>query len=702
MNARSFLRTVFAGVEDGYAVGFDLHGSRTAYGVPVTDTDELARWVVVADALYSVGVYSAPPVDGSRGVVDDVRAITMLWADVDTDAGSHSRAAPPHGHALAVLQGLEIPPSLIVDSGGGLHAYWMLREPWELYDTREREDAREVVRTLQRAVSIKMGWAIDDLSDLARVFRVPGTVSRKYDPPRPVRVVGGTKARHEARDLQQWAEETVSSGVMPEPAVSANEAPKGRHDAIRAVICACLERGESLEYTVAEVLRFDSEHHAVPCFSDPKSSAYKTPDPQTNALAFVTSIAVSVARKGTGDRFRIAQLGSDDDADPISSPIPSPVPSADSAAESAEPQASAFHRWDVRTAYQGDAPERLWLVDRVFPYGVPCMLAAMGDAGKSMLLLDLALKVAGVTGDAPAVWAGGEVQARGGVAFITSEDDAAEVHRRLEGLDPQRRRYSMPHLCSVVPLPSAGGPMPIAVKGVRGPEPSPKWKALMRHLARIPDLRLVILDPLSSFAHVDVNADPVAGAFFCGLLAEACAELQASVIVAHHMRKTATPIDSPEAARDAIRGTSALVDGVRAAYALWQSGDQKGVQGSRFAGAAVKTNGPASRYVRTYVRDKVTGILVDRSDEVEIAKADDRDRDEDAVFELVAHHANEGRPLSRTGPSGVYKHRDEHDRLAMRSRVEIDRIVERMVASGRLVTGDGKSFDRGTLRPAQQ
>ena len=700
MNARSFLRTVFAGVEEGYAVGFDLHGSRTAYGVPVTDTDELARWVVATDALYSVGVYAAPPVNGSRGTVDDVRAITMLWADVDTDAGSHSRVAPPHAHALAVLQGLEIPPSLIVDSGGGLHAYWMLREPWELFDARERTDARAVVEILQRAVSVRLGWVVDNTADLSRILRVPGTVSRKYDPPRQVCVVGGTKARHEARDLQQWAEETLAGGVVPE-AVRDESPTRGRNDTLKGIVAACLDRGESLEYTVAEVLRQDATH-VPPLFSDPTEAAHKTPDPQTNALAFVTSIAVSVARKGTGDRFRIAQLGGDDDADPISSPIPSPLPTTDGAAEPAEPQASAFHRWDVRTAYQGDAPERLWLVDRVFPYGVPCMLAAMGDAGKSMLLLDLALKVAGVTGDAPAVWAGGEVQARGGVAFITSEDDAAEVHRRLEGLDPQRRRYSMPHLCSVVPLPSAGGPMPIAVKGVRGPEPSPKWKALMRHLARIPDLRLVILDPLSSFAHVDVNADPVAGAFFCGLLAEACAKLRASVIVAHHMRKTATPIDSPEAARDAIRGTSALVDGVRAAYALWQSGDQKGVQGSRFSGAAVKTNGPASRYVRTYVRDKATGILVDRSDEVEIAKADDRDRDEDAVFELVAHHANEGRPLSRTGPSGVYKHRDEHDRLAMRSRVEIDRIVERMVASGRLVTGDGKSFDRGTLRPAQQ
>lgn len=686
MNAASFLRTVFAGVETGFVVGFDLHGARSTYAVEPDQTDELARWLVATGGLYSVGVHATEPEGGSRGVEDDVCAITMLWCDVDTDAGDHKANLRPPSHAavLATLQGLDVPPSLIVDSGGGLHAYWMLREPWELYDARERADAKAVVEQVQRAVAVSIGSPVDNTSDLARILRVPGTLSRKYDPPRMVRAVGGSRRRYEARDVAQWAEDTLRTGVVPEREDDAPVVAKGRHDAIRAVICACLERGESLEYTVAEVLRFDQENHAIPCFTDPKSSAYKSPDPQVNALAFVTSIAVSVARKGTGDRLRVGAV--EDAAD--DSPLP------------AEPEAvSAFHRWDVRTAYQGDAPERRWLVERVFPAGMPAMLAAMGDAGKSMLLLDLALKVAGF-GDAP-TWGGGTVCTRGGVAFVTAEDDAAEVHRRLEGLDPKRHRYQLPHMCSVVPLPSAGGPMPIAVKGARGPEASPKWRRLIKHLARIPDLRLVVLDPLSSFAHVDVNADPVAGAFFCGLLAEACADLGAAVIVAHHMRKTATPIDSPEAARDAIRGTSALVDGVRTAYALWQAGDQKGTPGSRFNGAAVKTNGPASRYVRTYVRDKSTGILVDCSDEVEASKAEARSLDEDAVVEIVRHYYGEGRPLTRTGTRGVYQCRQESERLVRKSRNEVDALLERVIRDGYVLVGDGKSADRGALIPAQ-
>ena len=686
MTPLSFLRTVFAGVEEGYAVAFNLHGSRASRSVPVDDLEPLAHWIEGTHALYSVGVYGKALEPGrGRGTADDVCAITMLWCDVDTDAGSHSKPAPPHAHALATLQALEVPPSLIVDSGGGLHAYWMLREPWTLLDARERIDAREAVRTLQRAVSTAMGWALDDTSDLARILRVPGTVSHKYSPPREVRAIGGTKRRHEVADLVAWAEGVCTAGEAPTPVAKA-DGPVGRHDAIRAVICACIERGESIEYTVGEVLRYDQEHHAVPCFTDPQSSAYKSPDPMVNALAFVSSVSLSVARKGTGDRLRVGAPA------PVDA-LPDPTPDAPKAP-------SAFHRWDVRTAFAGDAPAMQWLVERVYPYGVPCMLAAMGDAGKSMMLLDLALKVAGVTGDEPCQWAGGTVIARGGVAFVTSEDDAGEVHRRIEAIDPDRRRLAMPHLCAVVPLPSSGGPLPLVVKGVKGPELSPRFASLVDHLGRIPDLRLVVFDPLSSFAHIDVNSDPVAGSYLTTMLAELAAKLKATVIVAHHMRKTPTPIESPEGARDAIRGTTALVDGLRSVYALWAAADQKGVPGSRFCGAVVKANGPTSRYVRAYERDKRSGLLVDRTDEDAAAKADARDRADEAIVALVAAFAREGRPLANTGARSVYAVRGEAPELSGMPRTKLEHAVDRLVREGFIRRGDGANGDRGCLYPA--
>ena len=78
--------------------------------------------------------------------------------------------------------------------------------------------------------------------------------------------------------------------------------------------------------------------------------------------------------------------------------------------------------------------------------------------------------------------------------------------------------------------------------------------------------------PLASFVHADVNAVPAAGAALTGLLSQIGSETGASVMMCHHMTKGKDDavISPPEQARNLIRGTSALVDGVRCSFSLWQ------------------------------------------------------------------------------------------------------------------------------------
>ncbi len=72
-------------------------------------------------------------------------------------------------------------PSFIVQSGGGLHVYWLLREPLDL--TTEADAARAVLRRLA-------GYLGGDLqaAEPARILRVPGTLNHKYQPARRVTV----------------------------------------------------------------------------------------------------------------------------------------------------------------------------------------------------------------------------------------------------------------------------------------------------------------------------------------------------------------------------------------------------------------------------------------------------------------------------------------------------------------------------------
>lgn len=326
------------------------------------------------------------------------------------------------------------------------------------------------------------------------------------------------------------------------------------------------------------------------------------------------------------------------------------------------------------TRYSGEAPEQRFLVEGSFPMGVVSILAAMGDTGKGMLSLDLALSVATeepskVSVNPGPVAFGGPVREFGTAVIFTAEDDQGEVHRRLQRLDPKEVRLKSPERLIVVPLPNAGGPIPLVVNGKDGPEVTPQFKKLREQILGLRDLKLVVFDPLASFIHADVTSDPAAGSFATGLLASLATETGAAVIVAHHMRKPQgnRPITSVEQARDAVRGTSAIVDGVRMVYALWPAAedhqtyvfkalDEEYTRNAIYQGAVVKANGPADRTIRTYRRVE-TGLLVDVTEQLKESRLPVEDLSEMLVTAVI-QAAEDGQPFTHTGNSGVFKQRN--------------------------------------------
>src|SRR5690606_21515817 len=85
------------------------------------------------------------------------------------------------------------------------------------------------------------------------------------------------------------------------------------------------------------------------------------------------------------------------------------------------------------------------------------LIAAAGEVGKSFLLLALAREVAafdGIWANAPTLF-GGALANQGVAIYVTAEDDAIEVHNRLNALGP------IPDSLYVLPLPDAGGAVPL-------------------------------------------------------------------------------------------------------------------------------------------------------------------------------------------------------------------------------------------------
>ena len=334
------------------------------------------------------------------------------------------------------------------------------------------------------------------------------------------------------------------------------------------------------------------------------------------------------------------------------------------------PSKSRFNLLDwTFDRYVGPPPERKWLIRGVLPLAVPGMVAAIGGAGKSMLLLDLVVKTASVVPGMtmPLFAMGGQLEPEIGTAvMLTAEDDQEEVHRRLYGLSPQLTKNSR---LIVLPLPNAGGAFPLVSVGRDGPTMTKEYDDLRDDLSAIRDLRLLVIDPLQSFAGADVNADPAAGNMFFAALGRIAAETRATVLATHHFRKAGNrAILTASDARESIRGTTALVDGGRWSYAIWgvdteeseQICQQLGEPYERdavFRGAVVKSNWPTDKTVRIFVRDSFTGLLTDRTTDLRVLTMPDYEL-ADFLVDAIKQAATNGRPFTHTGGPGVYRQRN--------------------------------------------
>lgn len=364
------------------------------------------------------------------------------------------------------------------------------------------------------------------------------------------------------------------------------------------------------------------------------------------------------------------------------------------------PKFSIFD-WTV-DRFKGEPPKVEYLVDGVMPAGVPGMVSAMGDTGKSYAMLELHRRVSFGSSVYDTPIFGGKVLARGTSVMITSEDDSNEVHRRIAALDHREHRFTeLGAKMIVVPLPSAGGAQAFWKDDKkRGLQETENYRRICDQLSQIDDLRLVTFDPLASFAHLPLNEDPAAGQFVCTSLSRLATETGATVLVAHHMRKTQKPIETLGDARDSIRGSTALVDGLRLAYAMWPAEEARarkvcksiGVEfmpGKVVLGGIVKANGAARRIISTYVRNE-HGLLVDKTAMLGAATPSTGDLIGALVVTIEAA-ASAGSPFTKSGASGVFEMRERlPDELKALSKSRLHSLVDDALGKGVVVRAAAK------------
>lgn len=179
-----------------------------------SDLDKLAEAAIAAADSSNVFVRLTPihtiP-DKGRGGAEYSSAWIGAWADLDCGTVGHTSAgyAESADELEQVLADFGHRPTVLVASGGGIHAYWLLDEPMLLESEEQRDSAADLNRRFEsalRQVTTAHNIKLDSTADLARVLRVPGTFNHKQkDNLRPVQLLRVDGPRYSLETIAEIA-----------------------------------------------------------------------------------------------------------------------------------------------------------------------------------------------------------------------------------------------------------------------------------------------------------------------------------------------------------------------------------------------------------------------------------------------------------------------------------------------------------------
>lgn len=208
MNTLEFLSSLYENAEQGYTQVFSLP-AKAARAIPASDLgglhDVLAAMPAANDLYFSPGLSAAPR--DERLSTDDIIGIPALWVDIDI---KNEHAHAKHNLPASIADAMEIlpdnmAPSIVVHSGYGLHAWWLLRECWYFDTPAEFQQAKALLHRLHTFVKERAdlrGWHMDATFDICRVMRLPGTLNYKMKrAPIPATVIEHCDLRYDPSEL---------------------------------------------------------------------------------------------------------------------------------------------------------------------------------------------------------------------------------------------------------------------------------------------------------------------------------------------------------------------------------------------------------------------------------------------------------------------------------------------------------------------
>lgn len=336
------------------------------------------------------------------------------------------------------------------------------------------------------------------------------------------------------------------------------------------------------------------------------------------------------------------------------------------------PNAVKFETFSAATLHGKEITRQRWLCEGLIPAGQPCLLSGDGGLGKSLVGLQLGASV--VSGR---VWLSRVVE-HGSALYVSCEDEAAEVHRRLEKI-ASNLGVSIADLSNLHIAPMAEIDALLAMSGAGGLQMTPLWEALVK---RVEEIRptLVILDSLADvFGGNEINRAEVR--WFIGQIRKLCHRTGATIIILSH------PSLSGMATGSGLSGSTHWNNAVRSR--LYLTKPDGADSDERVLEVKKNNRGELGQRIELQWKDGVF-IAIDGGDAKRLV-----DDDIDTMFlSFLARYTEQGRYVNASGgttyaPAVFEKEREAKARRWKKR--QFSEAMTRLFDAGRIAVGSRKS-----------
>lgn len=178
------------------SLGNDRDGPHAPRMVNTRDLSDITKFIAKWDQPERGLFFCVGTLKSAKRLKENVAEIAFLHADIDLKDVLDSLS-----DVLRKLGQLRLPPSIIVKSGNGVHAYWLFKEAMERDHFDRIEDA---LRLLADTVG-----GDTSVCEVARLMRMPGSHNTKQGAYTAVTIEHlDSSRRYELDDLEEWLSET--------------------------------------------------------------------------------------------------------------------------------------------------------------------------------------------------------------------------------------------------------------------------------------------------------------------------------------------------------------------------------------------------------------------------------------------------------------------------------------------------------------